>query len=77
MHCNAKLLYCIVSNSCYTWRTAKGLQTSELSIVTLMVSQSAVAYRGRGVFNPPPPELPKAHQNHAKLNPIVKPVKNY
>jgi len=27
------------------------------------------------VFNPPPPEIPKAIQNHAKLNPIVKTVK--
>jgi len=28
-----------------------------------------------GVFNPPPPEIPKALQNRAKLNPIVKTVK--
>jgi len=27
-------------------------------------------------FNPPPPEIPKALQNSAKLNPIVKTVKN-
>ena len=30
---------------------------------------------GFGVFNPPP-EIPKALQNCAKLNPIVKTVKN-
>jgi len=31
---------------------------------------------GRGKFNPPhPPEIPKALQNRAKLNPIVKTVK--
>ena len=37
----------------------------------------AVAYRGgfEG-FNPPTPEIPKALQNRAKLNPIVKTVKN-
>jgi len=30
----------------------------------------AVAYQGGGLggFNPPPPEIPKALQNHAKLN---------
>ena len=27
-------------------------------------------------FNSPPPEIPKAHQNRAKLNPIVRTVKN-
>jgi len=32
---------------------------------------------GFGEFNPPPPpESPKALQNRAKLNPIVKTVKN-
>ena len=37
---------------------------------------SAVAYRG-GVWGvqTPPPEIPKALQNRAKLNPIVKTVK--
>ena len=29
----------------------------------------------RGVFNPPSPEIPKAFQNRAKINPIVKTVK--
>jgi len=45
---------------------------------------STVAYRGGwlgggggGVFvSNPPPEIPKALQNRAKLNPIVKTVKN-
>ena len=32
--------------------------------------------RGVGGFKPPPPEIPKALQNRAKLNPIVKNVKN-
>jgi hypothetical protein len=38
----------------------------------------AVAYRGGcGVFKPPSPsEIPKALQNRAKINPIVKTVKN-
>ena len=31
---------------------------------------------GFGVFNSPPPEIPKAFQNRAKLKPIVKTVKN-
>ena len=38
----------------------------------------SVAYRG-GVWvvqNPPPAEIPKALQNRAKLNPIVRTVKN-
>jgi len=30
-----------------------------------------------GVGFQTPPEIPKALQNHAKLNPIVKAVKNY
>jgi len=29
-----------------------------------------------GGFKPPPPEIPKTPQNRAKLNPIVKTVKN-
>jgi len=32
--------------------------------------------KGVGVYPPPPPEIPKALQNRAKLNPIVKTVKN-
>jgi len=31
---------------------------------------------GFGGIQPPPPEIPKALQNRAKLNPIVKIVKN-
>jgi len=31
---------------------------------------------GVGGFNHPPTEIPKARQNRAKLNPIVKSVKN-
>jgi len=31
---------------------------------------------GVGAFKAPPPEIPKALQNRAKLNPIVKTVKN-
>ena len=40
--------------------------------------RGAVAYRGGefGGFKLPPPEIPKAHQNRAKPNPIVKTVKN-
>jgi len=35
-----------------------------------------VAYRGAiGEFKHPPPEIPKALQNRAKLNPIVKLLK--
>ena len=38
---------------------------------------TTVAYLGGGPpFNPPPPEIPKALQNCAKLNPIVKTDKN-
>ena len=38
---------------------------------------TAVAYQGgaAGVFKLPPPEIPKAFHNRAKLNPIVKTVK--
>ena len=42
-----------------------------------MSSLQTVAYRGGfwGVQTQPPPEILKALQNHAKLNPIVKTVK--
>jgi hypothetical protein len=33
-------------------------------------------WRTEGGFKLPPPEIPKALQNRAKLNPIVKTVKN-
>jgi len=38
----------------------------------------SMAYRGEvcGFQTPPPPEIPKALQNRAKFNPIVKTVKN-
>jgi len=39
------------------------------------VDTSSVPREG-GVQTPPPPEIPKALQNRAKLNPIVKTVKN-
>ena len=32
---------------------------------------------GLGCSNPPPPEIPKALQSRAKLNQIVKSVKNF
>jgi hypothetical protein len=35
---------------------------------------SGIPRGGLSVRNPP--EIPKAHENHAKLNPIVKTVKN-
>ena len=43
------------------------------------ISSDTVAYRGGGVggFNPPPPpEIPEALHNRAKLNPVVKTDKN-
>ena len=39
------------------------------------VESSGVPKGGLGVSNPPP-QIPKALQNRAKLNPIVKTVKN-
>ena len=41
----------------------------------LKTEAGAVAYRGGGVQIPSPPEIPKALQNRAKPNPIVKNVK--
>ena len=41
------------------------------------VQCSGIPRGGRvGGFNPPHPEIPKALQNHSKLNPIVKTFKN-
>jgi hypothetical protein len=46
------------------------------TILTLLVVSSGVPEGGGfGVFKPPP-DIPKALQNRAKLNPIVKAVKN-
>ena len=41
-----------------------------------MIETSGVPRGVWGVQTPPPPEIPKAFQNGAKLNPIVKTVKN-
>ena len=35
----------------------------------------SLQWRTEGGVEPPPPEIPKAFQNRAKLNPIVKTVK--
>jgi len=43
---------------------AKGLDSSSIGV-----------WGGVWGVNPPPPEIPKALQNHAKLNPTVKTVK--
>ena len=54
----------------------KSLAGKFLSIQHIVQTRSqAVAYGGGGLFSPPP-EIPKALQNRAKLNPIVKTVKN-
>jgi len=47
-------------------------------MIILIVQLLAVAYQGgRGVWDvQTPPEIPKALQNHAKINLIVKTVKN-
>jgi len=47
---------------------------SQLDPVHAPTSHNPAAYRGGGGFNPL--EIPKAVQNRAKLNPIVKTVKN-
>jgi len=44
--------------------------------MTRTVPQSSGVPRGGRGVNPLPPEIPKAIQNRAKLNPIVKTVKN-
>ena len=58
---NSLLVILKTQRGCLTWKLWK-----------------AVTYRGGvglGEFKPPP-EIPKALQNRAKLNPIVKTVKN-
>ena len=46
-------------------------------IRTFLRNVPSVAYRGVGLgVQPPPPEIPKSLQNRAKLNSIVKTVKN-
>jgi len=51
----------------------------EISVENSFCRRQPVAYRSGGLgVQPPPPvtEIPKALQNRAKLNPIVKTVKN-
>ena len=50
--------------------------SSKEGITFFFPQNFAVLRGGVGVFNPPPPEILKALQNRAKLNPIVKTVKN-
>ena len=53
------------------------LQSSSFLFLLVCVCQWRTERGGVwGVQTPPPPEIPKALQNHAKLNPIVKTVKN-
>ena len=58
---------------CYCMRKA-GTRISETYRTELSGTHTSGVPRG-GV-QPPPPDIPKAHQNRAKLNPIVKTVKN-
>jgi len=46
------------------------------TIMYILHSSGVPGGGGFGGFNPPP-QIPKAVQNHAKLNPIVKTVKNW
>ena len=46
------------------------------SFMVLLLCSGVPRGEGVGVFKPPPPEIPKALQNRAKLNPTVKAVKN-
>ena len=50
--------------------------TNLLSTYSWLKSTGLCQWRTGGFKPPPPPEIPKAHQNRAKLNPIVKNVKN-
>ena len=56
------------------------LRTPHFAHTVFSHISSPVAYRGGelwGIQTPaPPPEIPKALQNRAKLNPIAKTVKN-
>ena len=49
--------------------------SSELWFSVAHIDSGVPRGGGFGVFKPPP-EIPKALQNRAKLNPIVKTVKN-
>jgi hypothetical protein len=49
---------------------------NDLGEIVDMAYLNAVAYRGGVGVLKPPPEIPKALQNRAKLNPSVKNVKN-
>jgi len=58
----------------------QGMGTGDLTVQTFsserLLCLEAMAYRG-GVWGiQTPPEIPKAFQNRAKLNPTVKTVKN-
>jgi len=53
------------------------LVTVTTGVIVIKTKLVCVQWRaeGGGVVQSPPPEIPKALQNHAKLNPIVTTVK--
>ena len=65
-----------IAGLCRKWRP-KIYNVGSVWLRRNMEGSKSVAYRGGefGVFKPPP-EILKALQNRAKLNPIVKTVKN-
>ena len=58
----------------FHWYNAFGLSVHPVSRPTVSVVTSGVPRGGWGIQ--PPPEILKALKNRAKLNPIVKTVKN-
>ena len=56
--------------------TKRAMKICHVDYVACSTVQQWRTEGGLGCSNPPSPEIPKAHQNGAKLNPIVKTVKN-
>ena len=57
-----------------TWHEHYAINGGNPSVALFDILQGAVAYQGGRVLTPP--QIPKALLDHAKLNPIVKTVKN-
>jgi len=61
---------------CFKLRLPQGMRCFQVLDLQHIHRMNSVGTGGVWIVQIPPPEMPKALQNHTKLNPIVKTVKN-
>jgi len=76
--CNYSACFCVYLKGVKENEKHKTVNNTNVKEYEEINRHIAVAYRGGGLVcsTSPPPEIPKALQNRAKLNPFVKTVKN-